>query len=264
MEKNGFSSADSLSEYRFASAVPTTSRSSYSSYDSWCPFLIAWFRTLSGKRVFADPRRCLEACSRTEGAHVATKLLQCIGKPKIEATKRCIRFYTKDSFLYYVLNKALRDEDHSKLETLGPFCLLLRNYARFSEDFIGTVYRGISISKDEIDGYRKAIGEWKTWSACTCTSKDRDLVKAFGDTLFIIEITPPKNPFPRCFTIAQMSDDPWEQEILLPVGTLFPAITVDDIFLRDRSSELSKICAKSQFTKRGVSLFCHFVFSDGW
>lgn len=198
-----------LREYRFASAVPTASGSSYGSYDSWCPFLIAWFRTPSSKQAFADPRRCLEA------------------------TKLCIRFCTKDSFLYYVLNKALREEDHSKLETLGPCCFLLRNYVRFSQDYIGTVYRGISMANDEVGEYNKAIGQWKTWSTFTSTSKDREMAKAFGNTLTIIEISPSEYTPPRSFDIAHMSDYPWEQETLIPAGVAFQTIAVEKTSLKE-------------------------------
>ena len=39
--------------------------------------------------------------------------------------RACVRLYTMDTFVYPLLNKTLRDNDLSKVETLGPFCYLL-------------------------------------------------------------------------------------------------------------------------------------------
>jgi hypothetical protein len=48
--------------------------------------------------------------------------------------------YTKDSFLYDALNKALRQYDFSKLNALDPFTFLISNYSHTDEQFVGTVY----------------------------------------------------------------------------------------------------------------------------
>ena len=118
---------------------------------------------------------------------MANTILQCIEKLKIEAMKLCIRSCTTNSFLCFVLHKALRDEDHSKPNMLGPFCLL-RNDARFPDDFFVTVCRGRWLSKDEMNGYKETVGQWKAWATFTSTSEDRGMARFFGDSLFIIEI----------------------------------------------------------------------------
>lgn len=232
-----------LRENRFASTflIISSSSSSYGSSDVWCPFLTAWFDTPSGKRSFLELSYCIEACaqgiikeaalndnhSKTEAAYMAEKLRLCKKKTRVEVSKQCINFYTKDSFLYYVLNQALRDEDHSKLETLGPLCYLIRNYSRFSKDYIGTVYRGIQLDHTEIETYKDNIGQWKTWTAYTSTSRDRQMAEVFGNTLFIIEVTDTKLSALRTYDIAHISHYPHEEEILIPAGVSFQILKVE-------------------------------------
>jgi hypothetical protein len=230
-----------LRENRFGSKLPITSSSLYGRSDAWCPFLTTWFDTPSGKRTFVHFPDCIEACaqglireaalhdshSNAEAAYMAEKLRQCVGKSRVEISKQCIHFYTKDSFLYYVLNQALREQDYTKLETLGPLCYLMRNYSRVSKDYIGTVYRGIELNYAEIETYKRHKGEWKTWPAYTSTSKDRQMAEMFGNTLFIIEITDVKLSSPRAYDIAHISNYPHEKEVLIPAGVSFQILNVE-------------------------------------
>src|SRR5205823_1254347 len=39
--------------------------------------------------------------------------------------RACVRLYTMESFVYYLINKTLRENDLSKVDTLGPFCYIL-------------------------------------------------------------------------------------------------------------------------------------------
>jgi hypothetical protein len=237
----GTNRTECLRENRFASTLSTvpTGSSSYGSFDSWCPFLLSWFNTPFGKRAALDFSQCIEACaqgiiqeaalhdsySKTEAAYMADKIRQCA--TRIEASKQCIRFYTKDSFLYFALNQALREHDCSKLETLGPLCYLMRNYSRISKDYIGRVYRGTLLTNAEIEMYKQHIGEWKAWPAYTSTSKDEQMAKIFGDTLFIIEITDVKLSSPRAYDIACISHYPEEKEVLIPAGVSFQILKVE-------------------------------------
>lgn len=164
-----FSRTGCLRENRFSSALFTISSSScYGNYDSWCPFLTAWLESSSGKQAFIEFSKCIEDCaqgivkeaalhdshSSTEAIYMAEKIRQHATKSRIEADKLCIHFYTKDSFLYYVLNKALRENDLSKLDTLGPLCYLIHIYSRISKDYIGKVYRGVQFTEVEIESYK--------------------------------------------------------------------------------------------------------------
>lgn len=228
-----------LREYRFGSTLATStapsSASSFGNSDVWCPFLNAWLRSPAGRKGFFQLPTCLEACaqgiireavlhcsnSNTEAAFMAEKIRRCAGKSRVEVAKQCIRFYTKDSFLYYTLNEALRTQDYTKLDTLGPLCYLIRNYSRLEEEYIGTVYRGLQLTYEDIESYREHIGEWKTWLAFASASKNRRMAEMFGNTLLIIEITDVKLSSPRAYDIAHLSGHPDEEEVLLPAGVSF-------------------------------------------
>lgn len=228
---------------RFGSALSVDSPSStvLGSFDSWCPFLTAWLNSPSGKRSVLDFSKCIQACaegivreaavhgshSNTEAAHMAERILLCLKKSRVEASIQCINLYTKDSFLYSVLNEALRKHDRSKLETLGPLCQLIRSYSRIAQDYIGTVYRGTELSHTDIQLYKQHIGEWKTWQAYTSTSKDRLMAEMFGGTLFIIDITDIKLSAPRAYDIAHLSQYPEEKEVLIPAGVSFQILSVE-------------------------------------
>jgi hypothetical protein len=234
-----------LRESRFGLTLPlasvSSSISSYNHHDAWCPFLTAWFNSSSGKQTFLDFPKCIEACaqgivreaalhdsnSNAEAAYMAEKIRQCSHKSRTEISVECIHFYTKDSFLYYVLNKALREQDYSKLETLGPLCYMIRNYSRREQDYIGTVYRGTELSYIEIEAYKQHVNEWKSWPAYTSTSKDRQMAEIFGNTLFIIEVTDVKLSSPRAYDIADISSYPCEKEVLLPAGVSFQILKVE-------------------------------------
>ena len=136
-------------------------------------------------------------------------------------------FYTQDTFLYFALNRALRECDLTKLETLGPFAYLLHNHARTCKEYCGTVYRGAQLTPAHIEEYRLALGTWRSWPAYTSTSRLRDTAAAFGNTLFVIEITGPYPTSPRAFDISDLSDFEDEAEIVIPNGISFQILSVD-------------------------------------
>jgi hypothetical protein len=222
------------------STIPTSS-SSYVTFDSWCPFLKAWFETSKGKRAWLKLSSCIEATaqgiiqearehnSNAEAAYIAEKIRRCSGRSRREATELCIRFYTKDSFLYDALNTALRQCDLSKVDTLGPIAFLLSNYSHSGHEFVGMVYRGVEFTPAEIEAYKQDIGTWKSSPAYTSTSKNRMLAEMYGHTLFAIEITDIKLSAPRSFDISTLSNYPVEEEVLLPPGTFFRIIDVQQI-----------------------------------
>ncbi len=140
----------------------------------------------------------------------------------------CVHLYTRESFLYRVLNTALRDSDHSKIETMGPLCFLIRNYSHVCQGFVGTVYRGLDLSPSTITSYKQAVNMWRTWPSFTSTSKNRKMAEIRGNTLFIITIRPIKfSSAVRAYDISSISQFPSEEEVLLPAGVSFQIINVD-------------------------------------
>ena len=158
---------------------------------------------------------------------MAEQLRACKTNSRREVSKTCIHLYTRESFLFRVLNTALRENDYSKVNTLGPLSFLIRNYFHTYRGFIGTVYRGVNLSSTEIQMYRKAVSFWYTWPSYTSTSKNRSMADFRGNTLFIIDIVEMTFTTPRAFDISELSYFPSEEEVLLAAGTSFQVISVE-------------------------------------
>jgi len=108
----------------------------------------------------------------------------------------CVQIYTAETFLYKVLNKALREENVSKANTLAPFCILLffflyrawHGYVEFP-GYKMQVYRGCQLSPELIEVYKEIAKKEKSyfaWDSFTSTSKNRRKAERYGNTLFII------------------------------------------------------------------------------
>ena len=233
---------DCLREERFFSPPPLTATPSYGSAQAWCPFLSAWQNTRAGKKTLLDFSSSIDACAEgilheaactasdsiTEANWMVEQLQACEGKSRREIAKVCIHLYTRESFLYRVLNTALRDGDYSKLETMGPLCFLIRSYSHTSKAFIGTVYRGVDLSSATIASYKGAEGMWRTWPSFTSTSKNKMMAEIRGNTLFIITVANIQiSSAVRAFDISDISQFPSEEEVLLPAGISFQVIKVD-------------------------------------
>ena len=237
----GCSRIECLREERFHAPHAFTSGSTYGNVVAWCPFLTKWFESPPGKRALVDFSSAIDLCingileeakrhnsnSETEAQWMADQLRACKTKSRHEVSKTCIHLYTRESFLYHVLNTALRDGDYSKLDTLGPFCFLINCYSHKCTEFIGTVYRGVQLSPAIVELYRQAIGSWHTWPSYSSTTKNRKMAEFRGNTLLIIEISSSKFALKRAFDVAGVSHFPNEEEVLLPAGAYFQILSVE-------------------------------------
>ncbi|CAF3432009.1 unnamed protein product, partial [Rotaria sp. Silwood2] len=142
--------------------------------------------------------------------------------------QQCFNLYSQETFLYKLINKALREQDQTKISTLGPFCFLLNSYLFEHVErsrhnvFRGSVYRGTNLSSEMIDLYRKDKGSYRKWLSFTSTSRNRVLAEIFGNALFIIDIR--QNYYKKyCaeIDVAEASHFPIEEEVLLPAGVSF-------------------------------------------
>ncbi|CAF3275336.1 unnamed protein product [Rotaria socialis] len=158
-----------------------------------------------------------------ESKWLAEQLLEVKDKSWDEIAERCLYLYTRECFLYKLLNKALREEDLSKVDTLGPYCDFLWN-SLSSEDlkskyqFTGLVYRSATLEQNEIDAYKNSIRKTKEWLGFSSTSKNRALTEFYGkNTIFIINL-PSQTQHLDISTISQFPD---EEEVLLGASTSF-------------------------------------------
>lgn len=166
-----------------------------------------------------------------------------IKNKKIEKLQKCCaRLYTKQCFLFQLVNETLRDNDRTKLDTLGPFCYLLYNYiGNRHNEYLSltyqfkqlvhlkervtsiTVYRGEELSHDQIEVYKQAVGEnvFFKWLSFVSTSKVRGVAEMFGsNVLYIIEIQGLSHN-DQFVDLSPIAFNPEEQEILLRPGVRF-------------------------------------------
>jgi hypothetical protein len=167
-----------------------------------------------------------------ESKWLAKQLLDVKEQSWDEIALRCLYLYTRETFLYKLLNKALREEDLSKVDTLGPFCDFLWNslsseYLKSKYSYKGTVYRGAALEFDEIEDYKHSIRQPpKEWLGFSSTSKKRELAEMYGNTLIIINV-PSQS---QHLDISTISNFPDEEEVLLGASTSFQTedVTYDE------------------------------------
>jgi len=183
----------------------------------------------------------------------------------------CAQLYTKGCYIYRVVNAALRDNDQTKLYTLGPFCYLLFNYIgqRFKNNSsIGdrlrrvlrtnksqpmTLYRGDRNSNNTVEEYRRAAGDNSKhfkWLPFVSTSSDRDVAEKFAvDILYIIEIRSYSSNEDQFTDLTTISHYAYEKEILLLPGVQFQVKKVEFdnekglhlVYIKINSSYISKL-----------------------
>ncbi|CAF2951091.1 unnamed protein product [Rotaria sp. Silwood2] len=108
----------------------------------------------------------------------------------------CIKLYRKQCYLFRIVNTALRDDNRTKLDKLGPNCYLIYNcIGRYCHDhgFLEMpdrsksrsmiVYRGDSASREIIEKYRQAAGQkekYFKWLLFVWTPADRIFAEHFS------------------------------------------------------------------------------------
>ncbi len=146
-----------------------------------------------------------------------------------------IWWYTKESFIFSMLNRALRTQDIDIIMMMG---FIIRDLHRQIEELHSkvnyhhpyTVYRGQGLASAEFEKLRKSKGGLLSFNNFLSTSADRNVSLAFADSardnpeltgiLFRIEIDPSisSTPFALLNTITNFSD---ENEILFSMHTVF-------------------------------------------
>ena len=142
---------------------------------------------------------------------------------------RCVNLYTRESFLYKMLNTTMRlcgdkEQEHmwtSKAETLGPFALLLFNHVTTMAKRSEKVYRGVNLKQEDIEEYR-ILADHNGWesrsfqSFISCT-RNLTIAQLFGNTIFEINLSRTY----RAMDVSSISSIPDEEELLLPAGIPF-------------------------------------------
>ncbi|CAF2513802.1 unnamed protein product [Rotaria sp. Silwood2] len=147
-------------------------------------------------------------------------------------SKKAIWWYTRDAFLYRMLNKALRVQN---IELLLLFRFVVRDiYEQLKKHQCRNpicVYRYQAMSVDELNNLQRSIGQFISVNSFFSTSADRDVaVKFLRSTpisndlhrvLFIIDADPRVVKSKPFADISSLSYFTHESEILFMVGCIF-------------------------------------------
>lgn len=156
---------------------------------------------------------------------------------KTYSPSRALWWYTRQSFLYRLLNKALRVQN---IDLLYHFYFFIRDIKQQLEDNKCTssihVYRGQMISTKELEVLKNNVGEFISINAFFSTSLNRELALSFitnadildesERALFEIYADPQLENISPFSNITSSSYFPREQEILFMIGSIFQLIRV--------------------------------------
>jgi tetratricopeptide (TPR) repeat protein len=168
----------------------------------------------------------------------ATELAIIYEFEKDYSSDRALWWYTRESFLYRLLNKALRVQN---IDLLFLFRFFIRDIRKQLEQFKCStsicVYRGQLISNEELQALKTSIGQFITMNSFLSTSLDRRLALSFLTSstssddlqrvLFEINIDPTLPGIKPCANITSHSFFTGEQEVLIMLGSIFRLISID-------------------------------------
>ena len=156
-----------------------------------------------------------------------------------------IKWYTRDSFLYRLVNSALRTEDFNEFALFLPFIRdlskALEAKRESTENKCMIFYRGCILRKTEIDNYKNNIGSFMVINSFLSSSRRRSVAEIYVDSSrfnentdlvsVIYEINVPQNATQSGTDISQWSQFEEEEEVLFDLNSVFKLenITYDNI-----------------------------------
>jgi tetratricopeptide (TPR) repeat protein len=151
-----------------------------------------------------------------------------------------IYWYTRECFLYKMLNKALWTPQPEVLYKLRYFIRhlyyqILSEASKQREQLSSMiVYRGQSISLEQIEKLKRNVGGFLSFNNFLSTSLQRDIALNFlwgseNGVLFEMQIDPTIEEFPfvNIEQISYLQKDECEQELLFAMGSVFRIVRID-------------------------------------
>ncbi len=147
---------------------------------------------------------------------------------------RAIRWYTRPSFLYRLLNKALRVLNINLIYLFRFFIRdLHRQLLEYQCSSSIRVYRGQLMTNDELQILKDSIGKFISINSFFSTSLNRDLALVFSRdsihcqrVLFEIDAYPQLNSDKPFANISPYSYFPDESEVLFMLGSIFRLVNI--------------------------------------
>lgn len=148
-----------------------------------------------------------------------------------------LKWYTRSSFVYRLLNKALRTQN---IDLLFLFRFFIRDLSKQLEQYrcqsSVRTFRGQFIANDEFKTLRDAVGQFISINSFFSTSTDRNAALCFfGESnapdglqrvLFEIDADPCLDGIKPFANISSMSYYPDEEEVLMMIGSVFRLINI--------------------------------------
>jgi tetratricopeptide (TPR) repeat protein len=162
--------------------------------------------------------------------------LQMIDRFKKEySSDKSLSWYTKDSFLYRLLNKSLRFQN---IDLLFGSRFLIRDIEQQIQKYRCKLpmelYRGQLISAEELEVLKQSKGKLISMNSFFSTTRDREvglfyldpsnnnhLDKEFEQVLFEINADPRRDGVKPFADISSFSKSPYDQEVLMMLGSVF-------------------------------------------
>lgn len=238
------------------------------------PFIAKWYLTFTnGKRdvtfdsIFSALAQGIQEEGKAEKEHILKgivcnlyqikdKVYKKSENDKMEALEDyCAELYTRPCFMYRVVNIALRDNDFSKIQTLGPYCFLVFNYigrymnekrsvsSRLLKAFRPVrskqikVYRGDYISHEMMGKYREAAEtkcQYFKWLSFVSTSRDYDVAEKFAQNVLYIITMQDYSLRDQFADMSIISSCQQENEILLQPGVRFQVTKLEYDQMKNR------------------------------
>ena len=151
------------------------------------------------------------------------------------SSDKSLWWYTRESFVYRMLNKALRAQNIDVLFTFRFFiCDLAQQLKANQWSPTGSVYRGQSVSKDELRRMKQSVGKLISINSFLSTTIYRDVAVSFINNrphfekvLFQIDFHSIMDAIKPFANITLISEFPQEGEILFMLGSIFQIHSVD-------------------------------------
>ena len=207
-----------------------------------------------------DQKEFIEFC-RKEYKHDPSELEIIDEFEKTYRSDRALWWYTRESFLYRLLNKALRQQN---LDMLFRFAFFIRHIEEqlFKHEYSSPIrlYRGQLMSNEELQFLQKSIGQFLSMNSFLSTSFDEEQARVFLDdcnippdlqpVLFTIDADPTiegVKPFANISPFSYFVD---EQEVLIMLGAIFELLSIR----RDRHIWLIEVrlCANNDQASKSV------------
>ncbi len=151
------------------------------------------------------------------------------------SSEKSLSWYTKDSFIYRMLNKALRVQN---IDILFLFRFFIRDLAEElkANQWLspGSVYRGQMLSKPELKTLKQSVGKLISINSFLSTTLYREVANTyignmpdFEKVIFKIDFDPMIDGIKPFADITLISEYPQEGEILFMLGSIFQIHNVD-------------------------------------